>query len=622
MSETTEQIRRSREQALAELLGDINDRCEENGDKQPTESLLDIAFEKLVEQDRLAAYDGEKDVFTTKPLGNDEAMADAFGIRFEGEGEDEAARVDIFIADASISRSFEPLEPARVKVLYNRACEFIKRLQDGTIVRQMSESHDAWDAARAVYDAIKSGVVKGWRIWVVTTRCWQNAVDKTIVVPDKVIRSAVIEVLDLDFFRLEEGGISQKIQKPGLQCIAFERKECGYSCYLTAVSGDMLADLYHKHGTALVEENVRAYLGDNKVNKQVKETIKNRPERFLAFNNGLVVSAGNVRRDPESRGIVGIEQMQIINGGQTTASIYQSLYNTTAARKEEMRRKLERLWVPMKIIVPDAELDDQEKRALRDQISRAANSQTAVKSSDLAANEPFQIEFARIVQEIRTPQNDYWFYERARGLYKAEQRRLQRAWTKEHPAEKVFDKTDLSSAWLVWNDRPVRCAKGKEMSFRDFCDEFLDADSGMPKPEFGPLTEAFAKKLICQHFMLTELEKSMKSASTPKSIRIRNPRVAAIYAIDLFNSTFGPYIDWEAIWNLQQTPAALLIFLQHMTKRVDGIIREDMGGMMINMWGRKLACGESLRRRFSYVGMDFHPGMWGLKLPPDFQLPK
>lgn len=621
MTETSAMMRRGRETALKELRLELEEREKEDGDKQPTEHLLDIAMERLVDHDRLAPYDGDRDVFTTKPLGSDEAMADAFGIRFEGDGEEEAAHVDVFVADSAFPNSVEPVEPGRVKRLFARAQNFIRRMQDGTIVRQMSERHDSRDAADAVYRASAGGLVKGWRIWVVTTGFWMEPGDKSISVPADKIANAVIEVLDLDFFRLDEAGISQRFQGQGLGCIAFERKKSGYSCYLTAVSGNVLAELYHKHGSALVEENVRAYLGDNKVNKQVKNTIRNQPERFLAFNNGLVVSAGGVKRDPMSGGIVGIEQMQIINGGQTTVSIYQSLYNTTRARQEEMRLKLENLWVPMKIVVPDAELDDKEKRALRDEISRAANSQTAVKSSDLAANEPFQIEFARIVQDLRTPEGDYWFYERARGLYNTERRRLKRAWEKEHPASKVFDKTDLSSTWLVWNGRPACCAKGKEVSFKDFCTEFLDQETGMPKDEYGELTSAFAKKLICQHLLLTQLEENCGRKSMPPEMRLRNPRIPVIYAIDLFNRTFDGYVDWDTIWSHQTTPPALLGFLKQMTKRVDAIMREEMGGMMISMWGRKSACAESLRRRFSYAGIELDPGMWGLRLPAGFRLP-
>ena len=112
--------------------------------------------------------------------------------------------------------------------------------------------------------------------------------------------------------------------------------------------------------------------------------------------------------------------MQIINGGQTTVTIYQSLYNTLKSQRDKMRNTLKHLWVPVKIVVPDENLSDVERRNLRDRISRAANSQTAVKTSDLSANEPFQLEFAKIVQELKTPQNDFWFYDRARRLYQTE----------------------------------------------------------------------------------------------------------------------------------------------------------------------------------------------------------
>ena len=513
-----------------------------------------------------------------------------------------------------------------MKKLFSQASRFIQSLKDGTLENKVPDLNPSKKAAHAVFEAVQADLVKEWRIWVVTTSVWQELGNKAVPVPESSLPDAVLEVLDLDFYRLDEdSGISQKFEEPGLPCIAFEDPDQGYSCYLTVMRGDILADLYHKHGTGLVEENVRAYLGNNKVNKQVKETIKENPQRFLAYNNGLVVSAGQVRLGGKSgANILRIDQMQIINGGQTTVSIYQSLYNTTRARKEAVREKLASLWIPMKVVVPAQSLDDLEKRELRDQISRAANSQSAVKTSDLAANEPFQIEFAQIVQSLKTPENNYWFYERARGLYSTDLAKKKysekRKWAEEHPADKVITKTDLSGAWLAWNGFPMECAKGKEIAFNLFREAFIDSRTGMPKSEHEKLDEATVKKMICQYFIMSELEKSMKGASVPRELRIQNPRVPAIYAVYLFSRKFGSWVDWDAVWNKQHTPPEMLLLLQDMTRRVDSIIREDMGSNMISVWGRKSACRDSLLRRFTFEGLSFNRNMWGLKLPTDFSI--
>ena len=622
------QMLKNQKEMLDSIRSDLESKRDSDPEVQKSEHLLELAIDKLVERERLSSFTGPKDSFSAKPLGNETAMADGFGLSYYGENDEEAVNVDVFVVDPYVPAVVEKLEKQKLAGLFKKARGFIEYLKNGTLEREVPKQHPSKETEHAVYEAVCQGLVREWRIWIVTASVWKTVGEKATLVPEKELADATIEVLDLDFFRMEEDtGISQKFSAPGLPCIAFETR--GYSCYLTAVTGDTLADLYHKHGTGLVEENVRAYLGNNKVNKQVKETIKNNPENFLAFNNGLVISAGRVVCQESGVGnasILEINQMQVINGGQTTVSIYQSLYNTTKARKEQMRRSLENLCVPVKIVVPDADLDDGEKRMLRSRISQAANSQTAVKTSDLAANEPFQIGLAKIVQDLRTADNDYWFYDRARGLYRAEQDKVKyskkKLWENEHPSKKVFDKTDVSSAWLAWNGYPVACAKGKEVAFNYFREKLLDPKESLPKPEYGPLNESFAKKLICQLFIMRELEKTIGSAAVSRDMRIQNPRVPVIYSIYIFSRTFGPYIDWDLIWQYQHTPGQMLTFLLAMTRRVDKILREEMGSVMISMWGRKAICQETLVNRFNYQGIEFNTEMDGLKLPSGFMLPQ
>lgn len=65
-----------------------------------------------------------------------------------------------------------------------------------------------------------------------------------------------------------------------------------------------------------------------------------------------------------------------------------------------------------------------DRTTLRERISLAANSQTAVKTSDLSSNSAFQIAFANVVNNMPAPDGAFWYYQRARGLYKAEIEKL------------------------------------------------------------------------------------------------------------------------------------------------------------------------------------------------------
>lgn len=620
MSENQEQINQARQEALDALNEDLSAQQEASPETSRSENLLNIALEKL-DYRALFTPSEESGCFAASRIGNASAFVDALNVKLESLADDNAAKtasVDLFIVDSTVRLKAEPLEQMKLDALYSSAYRFSKALSSG-MLNAVPDAHPAKQTVSAIADAQQRYGISSWRIWIITSAFWNAPGKKTILSQNS---DFIVEILDLDFFRSEEDfGITQKFAEPGLPCIARHAGEASqqdYDCYLTVIRGDILAKLYHKHGTSIIQENVRAYLGNNKVNKQVKETIKNAPARFLAYNNGLVVSAGKVVMSAKNPGrIVSIEGMQIINGGQTTVNIYQSLYNTTRANMPAAEQRLKLLNVPMKIVVPAPTLSDTESKNLRGLISQAANSQTAVKASDLAAKEPFQIDLMKLIETIKTPDGDYWFYERARGLYKNElslrKYSEKKNWEAEHPDSKVFDKTDLSSAWLAWNGHPRECACGKEVAFQRFCDLCIDEETGTLKD--GVLDSVFAKTIICQHFVMKELEKSLKSKTTPKELRIANPRVPTIYAIDMFQRNFGKYVRWDQIWTKQRTPDGILYLLQQIAHRVNEIMRQTMGSKMISMWGRTSQCGEELRKRFSFSGIDIHSPLWGMDLP-------
>ena len=125
------------------------------------------------------------------------------------------------------------------------------------------------------------------------------------------------EVVNLDF--LDEFGKS-------LQCVKQPSQSERYSTYLAFIPGDTLADIYGKWGTKLLDMNVRVFLSARgKVNKGIRDTIINQPDMFCAYNNGIAVFAKELILSGDSSAGFGIEKIrdfQIINGGQTTASLY------------------------------------------------------------------------------------------------------------------------------------------------------------------------------------------------------------------------------------------------------------------------------------------------------------
>lgn len=206
----------------------------------------------------------------------------------------------------------------------------------------------------------------------------------------------------------------------GIPCIKAEMSgNLDYDAYLAIVPGDFLNKIYYEFGSRLLEGNVRAFLSNRgKINKGIRETIRKEPTKFFTYNNGIACTASKVEISSDGHSIVSMEDLQIINGGQTTASL------TSAALKDKM--SLDNIFVPMKLTV--VKNDDYD--TMIQNISKYANSQNKVKDSDLFSNHPFHRTFENLSKKIQAPvklgaiNNTFWYYERSRGKYEQEQFKL------------------------------------------------------------------------------------------------------------------------------------------------------------------------------------------------------
>lgn len=179
----------------------------------------------------------------------------------------------------------------------------------------------------------------------------------------------------------------------GIPCIKAEMSgNLDYDAYLAIVPGKFLHEIYYEHGSRLLEGNVRAFLSNRgKINKGIRLTIKNEPTKFFTYNNGIACTASQITLSEDGHMIVAMEDLQIINGGQTTASL------TSAVLKDKM--SLDNIFVPMKLTV--VKNDDYD--TMIQNISKYANSQNKVKDSDLFSNHPFHRTFEALAKRIQAP---------------------------------------------------------------------------------------------------------------------------------------------------------------------------------------------------------------------------
>ena len=253
-------------------------------------------------------------------------------------------------------------------------------------------------------------------------------------------------------------------------CLSLSDPQSDYKGYLAVIPGEILAGIYDRYGPRLLERNVRSFLQvRGNVNKGIRKTIIEEPHRFFAYNNGVSATADDIEFEESGQGlsISKIRNLQIVNGGQTTAS----LYHTTKKDKVGLRG----IFVQAKIsVIPEAQLEE-----IVPLISRYANSQNKVSDADFYANDPFHVNIEGLSRTVWAPSADgthrqkKWFYERARGQYLDAKARestpaKKRQFEAVFPAKQKFTKTDLAKYENTWMQLPHIVSLGAQKNFNDF----------------------------------------------------------------------------------------------------------------------------------------------------------
>jgi len=264
-----------------------------------------------------------------------------------------------------------------------------------------------------------------------------------------------------------------------IECLEMSENN-GVKSYLAIIPAIILAKVYKQYKTRLLNQNVRNYLGGTiKVNKGMAKTLREDPAMFFAYNNGISSTASKVGLRQDEGGklyITNVTNWQIVNGGQTTNTIY-NMHNRGF--------DLKNAYVTLKISEINFE-DDKKKSSAISDIARYANSQTQIKESDLAANIDYMLKLDEISKSEWTPansarKNTQWFFERMRGQYdeaKGEPRtKKAKDFINQHPKKQRFTKTDIAKWEMAWAIRPDIASKGGEQSFDFFHKTQLKNDS-------------------------------------------------------------------------------------------------------------------------------------------------
>ncbi len=350
----------------------------------------------------------------------------------------------------------------------------------------------------------------------------------------------------------------------GIPCLKADLgDESNYDAYLGIVPGQFLADIYLRYGSKLLQGNVRAFLSfRGNVNKGIRKTIMNEPENFFTFNNGIAIVARSVKFSPDGTGIVYFKDLQIINGGQTTAAL------ASAVLKKEAQKGMDMLYVPMKLTVLNVEDDMSEEQVqnyndLTKTISECANSQNAVKPADFFSNHPFHVKMEQLSRKVMAPPvngNPYqtiWFYERSRGKWEQEQMKLTAAqkdkFKEKNPKNQLVTKEKLAKCYNAILMHPDQVCKSSADNFKVFA-PFID---GLYENDRDSINDEFFKKCICSIIIFDTLDKLISKAEWyPKG---GNKAQITPYAIAKLMTLLpnGTDLDWITIWNKQTLYPAL-----------------------------------------------------------------
>jgi len=367
-----------------------------------------------------------------------------------------------------------------------------------------------------------------------------------------------------------------------------------YECYLAILPGKILSILYDNYSTRLLESNVRAFLQQTgSVNKGIRDTIRgNKPYMFLPYNNGLAVTASEVRTDLKDGQLIlkSVKDFQIVNGGQTTASLFHT--------EKRYKASLSQIYVQMKLtVIKDPEMKNREVP----NISKFANSQNKVSDLDLSSNHIF---LQKIEQLSRTtfaidPENHnkqtIWFFERVKGQYKElynkePNKNKQDAFKIRYPANQKFVKSEIGKFLNTWNQQPYYVSLGAEKNYPKFMEAIEKEPS---KKVYGKI---YYQDLIANAILFKKAEElyGRKGKDPIGDTNIRSFIVT--YSLALLSHLTHKSINLDRIWNEQSINDAFQIEIIRLLKHVYNYLTTSQESL-ISEFAKKKYCWEDLIKK-------------------------
>ena len=513
--------------------------------------------------------------------------------------------MSFFLAD--YSGSDEVITKTDSTILFDKIRTFLEGALDGRLEIEIS---------RPLYDLVErigelKNVIRKYQFFILTDKEMSG---KIVSFEQGEINGIPIEYNIWDIGRVLRCASSGEGHEPvkidflkmtehGLPCLeASDVSGENIKCFLCVIPGTILANLYDKYGSSLLEGNVRAFLSTKgAVNKNIRKTIieanGENKRMFFAYNNGISATATSIRIDSTGFGkfITSIDDLQIVNGGQTTASLSNARYKDKA--------DLSGIFVQMKLtVIPDHE----QAQILIPKISKGSNSQNKVSDADFFSNHEFNVRMQQISRRTFSPAKGglqyetRWFFERARGQYEQEQSKMtvaeKKKYQMQNPKDQKITKTDFAKYQNCWREYPYLVCLGAQKNFIKFANYIVD-EWGKDNTQFN---EKYYRDTVSVALLFKCVDKIVPHQSWYESGYKAN---IVVYTVSLLHYLIskqysGSTLDLGRIWDMQRIPDALSEELISMTKHVfDHITDERRQISNVTEWCKKEECWVLLKAK-------------------------
>lgn len=582
---------------------------EENGASQEqvfTQVCLDMLSEAKETENAVLVYD-------EKALGTrNQHKINAYAI-YESE-----TSLDLFVTIYHPSAEIETLDKQSVERACTRLANFFTKCAKGKYVDDLAETSSVFELAHLLGNSkeLQSNLVRINR-YILTNKRYKGEIPLPTEINGYSIFTNIIDIEKLySISTMSRLPIELDMTEYGIEvpCLPIPTGTDDYDAFLTYLPGDFLALLYKQYGFKLLEQNVRSFLQfKGGINRGIRNTIIDSPNMFFAYNNGISATADTISLDENKNTIRKINNLQIVNGGQTTATLFHVL--------KDGREELSKVLVPMKISV----IRDQNRSySIIKSISKFANTQNKINDADLSANDPVLVEIEKISRYMLTPITissscqHYWFFDRISRQYdnllslNSKTKSGKKAFLLKYPKNCKFTKYELAKYYnsyyeLVEGNKivigPHCVVDGNEVNFRAF------RDNVMPSLD---VNQIFYEDLIAKAILFKEVDRrhGTKRSKTPPISDMK--QVMVPYSIALLKIATGGRLDLGKIWRNQKISEELSDYMYNLMVCLNSFLIEKSPRTNIIEWATKEECWKVVKNEFtipdvSCISIDIAP---------------